>query len=97
MKKTTVADRLEDATTVADAYQLFDQYVTPRDAGAKQREETERTFYAAADWALGALMSRSVLGVIEDQDGENAAKWIEARLEETIAFAVRDFARRVGS
>lgn len=92
MKKTTARDRLEDATTVADAYRIFDQYVTPRTAGAKQRETTEQVFFAATDWVLGAISRRTVA---DDGDGAAAADWAVARVEEVTAFA-RDFARRSG-
>ncbi len=97
MRRLTLAEQLLEAGTVARAFELYEANAVPKDAGTlgplaalKQREHTERTFYAAVDWVL-----KSVVHVcrFSDEEGNEVEERLAAFLAETIAFASRDLRR----
>lgn len=74
--------------TVAELWQSYVDDVLPKNAGAVQRRETRRAFYAGAGAILGAVVS----GLSEDPEPTNEdVRALDTLHEELHAFA-RDVA-----
>ena len=60
-------DCLSAAQSIDFAWAAYDRLIIPIDAGALQRRETRRAFYAGVDWLLQRLVSGP-----EDEEGAAA-------------------------
>jgi len=77
---TELQEKLLAATSVAEAWRLYEFHILPVAAGPNQRRETKKTFYAAVDW----IFNRMMVAVDDEEAAERLMRGISLEMDEYV-------------